>query len=339
MSPSKIVLGRSLNFHPHCRIEYGQYVQTHEEHDNSIQSRTIGALALRPTGNIQGGYYFMSLSSGLRINRRNWTPLPMPEEVISQVHRMARRSRIKRHLVFQNRRNDDLDVMYPPTDDDNDGPAPIVAGAAGVDDNQSDENDSDYKNENKSETESDNENNTIVDDTSDGDSDSDYDDANPSSSDSDDDDSASNTPGVDPNTDIPGVDINTDIPGVDAEASVIPGMANDNQPNDNHDDEHEIVFEADDDVDDDAANVDDILQSGHDISNNNLPIAGADGNHRSNRIKNNPRMNYRHLHNVGRDEAYTMLIFDKDHDLVETLGDPDDEEYIFLTEQINCKIR
>jgi hypothetical protein len=81
MSPSEIVLGCILNFHMHCRVEFGQYVQTHEEHNNSIQSRTISAIALRPTRNIQGSYFFMSLNSGLRINRRTWTPLPMPAEV------------------------------------------------------------------------------------------------------------------------------------------------------------------------------------------------------------------------------------------------------------------
>ena len=125
MSPSEIVLGRTLNFHAHCRVEFGQYVQTHEEHDNSMQSRTIGAIALRPTGNIQGGYFFLSLHSGLRINRRTWTPLPMPEEVVSQLNRMARRSRAKRNLLFQNRQNADLDLLYP-TDNEDDDVDPVL---------------------------------------------------------------------------------------------------------------------------------------------------------------------------------------------------------------------
>jgi hypothetical protein len=35
----------------------------HEEHDYSMLPQTTGAIALRPSGNIQGGYYFFSLGS------------------------------------------------------------------------------------------------------------------------------------------------------------------------------------------------------------------------------------------------------------------------------------
>jgi hypothetical protein len=55
MSPRAIVTGNTLDYRRHCQYEFGEYVQTHEEHDNSMNSRTIGALALRPTGNVQGG--------------------------------------------------------------------------------------------------------------------------------------------------------------------------------------------------------------------------------------------------------------------------------------------
>ena len=81
-SPSEIILNRKINFNAHCRVEFGDYVQTHEEHDNSMATRTIGAIATRPTGNIQGGYYFISLDTGGQINRHDWTALPMPNEVI-----------------------------------------------------------------------------------------------------------------------------------------------------------------------------------------------------------------------------------------------------------------
>ena len=64
ISPRGIVVGSSMDYHKHCRIKFGKYVQTHEEHDNSMVSRTTGAIALQPTGNAQGGYYFMSLTTG-----------------------------------------------------------------------------------------------------------------------------------------------------------------------------------------------------------------------------------------------------------------------------------
>ena len=51
MSPSTIITGQVLDCHKHCQYEFGEYVQTHEEHDNSLLSHTVGAIALRPTGN------------------------------------------------------------------------------------------------------------------------------------------------------------------------------------------------------------------------------------------------------------------------------------------------
>ena len=59
MSPRTIITGQLLDYHKHCQYEFGEYVQTHEEHDNSLLSHTVGAIALRPTGNQQGGYFFM----------------------------------------------------------------------------------------------------------------------------------------------------------------------------------------------------------------------------------------------------------------------------------------
>ena len=59
-STAEIILNRRIDFNAHCKVEFGDYVQTHEEHDNSMQARTIGAIATSPTGNSQGGYYFIS---------------------------------------------------------------------------------------------------------------------------------------------------------------------------------------------------------------------------------------------------------------------------------------
>ena len=38
----------TMNYNRHCRLEFSEYVQTHEEHDNSLNPHTIGALASRP---------------------------------------------------------------------------------------------------------------------------------------------------------------------------------------------------------------------------------------------------------------------------------------------------
>ena len=100
LSPRSIVVGSHVDSNKHCRVEFGAYVQTHEEHNNSMATRTTGAIALRPTGNAQGGYYFMSLSTGKRLSRSRWTPLPMPQEVIDRVHALARRGHANRDLTF-----------------------------------------------------------------------------------------------------------------------------------------------------------------------------------------------------------------------------------------------
>ena len=60
LSPREIITGSGIDFHKHCQLEFGSYVQTHEDHDNTMATRTIGAIALRPTGNSQGGYYFLA---------------------------------------------------------------------------------------------------------------------------------------------------------------------------------------------------------------------------------------------------------------------------------------
>ena len=116
LRPRSIVTGSHIDFNKHCKLEYGAYVQAHEEHDNTMATRTTGALALRPTGNTQGSYYLYSLSTGRVINRNKWTALPMPQEVITRVHNLARRSAANLALTFQDRHGD----IIPNDDDDED---------------------------------------------------------------------------------------------------------------------------------------------------------------------------------------------------------------------------
>jgi hypothetical protein len=120
LSPRTIVTGLHIDYNKHCRIEFGQYVQIHEQHDNSMAPRTVGALALRPTGNQQGGYYFYSLMSGKRLHRTHWTALPMPAEVKDRVHALARRARANRGLTFTDSAGNDLDDILLDSDDGTD---------------------------------------------------------------------------------------------------------------------------------------------------------------------------------------------------------------------------
>jgi hypothetical protein len=54
-----------------------------------MSARTTGAIALQPTGNAQGGFYFYSLATGRILNRNPWMKLPMPNNIIARVGFMA----------------------------------------------------------------------------------------------------------------------------------------------------------------------------------------------------------------------------------------------------------
>ena len=109
-SPSEIILNRKLNSNAHCKVEFGEYVQTHEEHDSTMQSQTIGAIASRPS-NDGGDYSIISLSTGLHNNCRSWTSMPVPSEVVAQVHHLAQQAKAKEKLTFTDTHNGDIDVL------------------------------------------------------------------------------------------------------------------------------------------------------------------------------------------------------------------------------------
>lgn len=90
MSPRTIITNQQINYKKHCRVGFGQYLQTHEEHTNNMEERTMGAIALRPTGNEEGSYYCLSLLTGCRITRTRFTALSMPKEVIDRIHELAK---------------------------------------------------------------------------------------------------------------------------------------------------------------------------------------------------------------------------------------------------------
>ena len=56
-----------------------------------MQPRTIGALALHPTGNAEGSFFFLSLDTGHVINCLQATAIPMPDEVVDKVHHQGSR--------------------------------------------------------------------------------------------------------------------------------------------------------------------------------------------------------------------------------------------------------
>ena len=91
LSPRAIVTGIQADFNTHCRVPIGAYCEVHDEPNptNTETERTTTAIALGPTTNLQGSYYFMSLQTGQRISRRSWTEKPATPAVIERVHALA----------------------------------------------------------------------------------------------------------------------------------------------------------------------------------------------------------------------------------------------------------
>ena len=117
--PRQIITGLTIDYKNHCHLKLGYYTQVHESHDNTMQEQTTGYIALRPTGNSQGSYLLMSLTTGRILNRRGFTLLPLQQDVINGMHHLTHRN--PRGLDIQDRdRHPFLEPEYGSNDDDND---------------------------------------------------------------------------------------------------------------------------------------------------------------------------------------------------------------------------
>ena len=86
-----IVTGVVYDYNKICGegTRYGEYVQRYEKIDNTMRLRTVSAICIRPTGNVQGSFYYYSLVTGRRLHRRKYTPIPIPDGIIDRVHDIA----------------------------------------------------------------------------------------------------------------------------------------------------------------------------------------------------------------------------------------------------------
>ena len=67
LSPNAIVLGTPKLDYNNIKLSFGSYVNLHDGTDNTMKSRAVSAITLRPS-NEHSSYYFMSLRSGRRLN-------------------------------------------------------------------------------------------------------------------------------------------------------------------------------------------------------------------------------------------------------------------------------
>jgi hypothetical protein len=137
-NPRELITGLKIDYTKHIRAEFGEYVQVHEEHDKTMRTRTTGAIATKPTGDSQGGHSFYSLTTGRMLDRRQWTHLHMPADVIERIHVLAKASQVG--MNFTNVRNEVYDDFGTDNSDyDSDEDSDYES-----DDESSDDDDDDY---------------------------------------------------------------------------------------------------------------------------------------------------------------------------------------------------
>jgi hypothetical protein len=91
MSPRTIVAGVTPDFATHCHVPISACCQAPTKNDpsNTETPRASHAIALGPTGDLQGSHRFLSLDTGKRVSRRRWTELPITDDIIARLHALA----------------------------------------------------------------------------------------------------------------------------------------------------------------------------------------------------------------------------------------------------------
>ncbi len=80
-----------LNFSKHAKATFGSYCKVHNEPSltNNMATQTTPAIVLGPTGNLQGTYKFLSLTTGKKVKRWAFTWYLMLDSAIGTVERLA----------------------------------------------------------------------------------------------------------------------------------------------------------------------------------------------------------------------------------------------------------
>ena len=117
--------GETLDYRKHLSLQLGGYYQVHEDDAprNSQAARTQGGICLGPSGNLQGGYRFLNLTTGKRISRRTWDIIPMPQTVIDRVNLLGKDQ--PELFVFTDRKGrpiGDIDITDQAQEDLDDAP-------------------------------------------------------------------------------------------------------------------------------------------------------------------------------------------------------------------------
>ena len=103
--PQELLVWWRLNYNKHCRVLPGTYCEVHDEPvpSNTMTSPMHAAIAMGPTGNLQGSMKFYCLTTGWILKRGEFTPYPMPDWVIkragssiNKLNRMSGRTKFQK---------------------------------------------------------------------------------------------------------------------------------------------------------------------------------------------------------------------------------------------------
>ena len=88
----RIIMGYTpIDYNKHCKLSFGRYCQVVHQSDptNTPKPRTIGAIYLGPTDNIQGGHKVMNLATGKVITRHHATDIPITKDVVDRINQIS----------------------------------------------------------------------------------------------------------------------------------------------------------------------------------------------------------------------------------------------------------
>ncbi len=104
--PRELLVRWRMDYSKHCRVLPGTYCEVHDEPSpsNRMTPRMHKAIAMGPTGNLQGSVKFLCLNTGRILKRRSFTALPMPDSVIKRMDAIGLHKKQGRAFRFLNRK-------------------------------------------------------------------------------------------------------------------------------------------------------------------------------------------------------------------------------------------
>jgi hypothetical protein len=119
-SPRELLVRWQMDYSKHCRVLPGTYCEVHDKPSpsNTMMPRTHKAIAMGPTGNLQGTVKFFCLTTGRILKQCSFTPYPMPDRVIKCVNAIGLREKQGRTYRFLNRRQEPYKWRHTVPEDD-----------------------------------------------------------------------------------------------------------------------------------------------------------------------------------------------------------------------------